>query len=229
MVCKKSVDLTLNERRIRSFVLRQGRLTPGQEKALEEVWPEFGCQLSDGVQNFAERFGNNNPVHLEVGFGMGDSLATQAAENPQLNYLGVEVHRPGVGHLLMLLRENSLHNVRVFSEDSIEVLNQCIPDGSLARVQIFFPDPWPKKRHHKRRIIQADFVSLLKKKLVSGGMIHFATDWVPYAEDVETLFSHLEGFSPAEAPPRPETKFERRGLKLGHEIRDLAYLSVDEQ
>jgi len=213
------------ERRIRSFVLRQGRLTPGQEKALEETWPIFGCELKDGALDFTTLFGNSNPVHLEIGFGMGESLATQALENPDINYLGVEVHRPGVGHLLMLLRDHGLQNVRVFAEDSIEVLNQCIPDDSLARVQIFFPDPWPKKRHHKRRIMQPDFLGLLARKLVDGGMIHFATDWEPYAEDVETLLETNPGFQRVDAPARPETKFERRGLRLGHKINDLAWLS----
>lgn len=174
-----------DKRAIRSFVLRQGRLTPGQEKALEEDWPAYGLSLSEELLDLAAVFGNDHPVHLEIGFGMGDSLASQADQNPAINYLGVEVHRPGVGHLLMLLRDRELDNVRVFAEDSVPVLNQCIPDGSLDRVQIFFPDPWPKKRHHKRRIVQRDFVSLLKRKLSAGGMIHFATDWVPYAEDVE--------------------------------------------
>ncbi|MBL6690071.1 MAG: tRNA (guanosine(46)-N7)-methyltransferase TrmB [Pseudomonadales bacterium] len=213
------------ERRIRSFVLRQGRLTPGQEKALEETWPTFGCELKDGALVFADLFGNRNPVHLEIGFGLGESLATQALENPDINYIGVEVHRPGVGHLLMLLRDQGLGNVRVFAEDSIEVLNQCIADGSLERVQIFFPDPWPKKRHHKRRIMQPAFVGLLERKLTHGGMIHFATDWEPYAEDVETLLEAYPDFQRVDAPARPETKFERRGLRLGHKINDLAWLS----
>lgn len=217
------------ERRIRSFVLRQGRLTPGQEKALAETWPTFGCDLSAGTLDLTALFGNDNPVHLEIGFGMGESLAIQASENPDINYLGIEVHRPGVGHLLMLLRDHGLQNVRVFAEDSIEVLNRKnIADHSLSRVQIFFPDPWPKKRHHKRRIMQPDFLGLLKKKLAAGGMIHFATDWEPYAEDVEALLESYPGYQRIEAPARPETKFERRGLRLGHKINDLAWVSVDQ-
>ncbi len=214
-------------------MLRQGRLTPGQEKALAEVWPSFGLQLTDGPLDLVQAFNKQQPVHLEIGFGMGESLASQAKDNPDVNYLGVEVHRPGVGHLLIQLRDFNLTNVRVFAEDSIEVLKQCIPDGSLDRVQVFFPDPWPKKRHHKRRIMQKAFVDRLKQKLVPGGMIHFATDWSPYAEDVEALFHSLSGFRRVEAPERPETKFERRGLRLGHRITDLAYVtepaSVDEQ
>lgn len=216
------------KRAIKSFVLRQGRLTPGQEKALQEDWPKYGLTRSEKPLNFSEVFGNDHPVHLEIGFGMGESLAMQAKQNHAVNYLGVEVHRPGVGHLLMLLRELDLNNVRVFAEDSIPVLNDCIADGSLDRVQIFFPDPWPKKKHHKRRIIQPEFISLLAQKLKAGGMIHFATDWAAYAEHVSELFQSLAGFTKVNAPDRPETKFERRGLKLGHEIADLAYVLGDQ-
>ena len=213
---------------IKSFVRRQGRLTPGQKKALEELWPMFGLNSAEGELNLSAVFGNDNPVHLEIGFGMGESLAIQAQQNPGINYLGVEVHRPGIGRLLILLRDLSLKGVRVFAEDSIDVLKQAIPGRSLSRVQIFFPDPWPKKRHHKRRLIQPGFIELLAEKLTPGGLVHLATDWPPYAEAVETLFLASPGFTSVAAPGRPETGFERRGLRLGHDITDLAYRLIDQ-
>ena len=225
-----ALTTTMMERRrgIKSFVRRQGRLTPGQERALATLWPVFGLSSAEGELNLPAVFGNDNPVHLEIGFGMGESLAVQAQQNPDINYLGVEVHRPGIGHLLMLLREQSLDRVRVFAEDSVDVLNHAIPEHSLNRVQVFFPDPWPKKRHHKRRLIQRSFVELLATKLMSGGLIHVATDWSPYAREVETLFRSLPNFTAVAAPQRPETRFERRGLRLGHNISDLAYRLIDQ-
>lgn len=221
-------DLRHESRRpIRSFVLRQGRLTQGQERALQESWPKWGLSLHDGQLNFAALFSNCNPVTLEIGFGMGDSLAEQAATNPGKNFVGVEVHQPGVGHLLMCAESQEITNIRIFSEDSVLVLDQAIPDHSLDRVQVFFPDPWPKKRHHKRRLVNAAFVRKITSKLVPGGCLHFATDWVPYAEEVEMLLADHPQFERCEPPGRPETKFERRGIKLGHEVRDLAWrLSV---
>lgn len=215
-------------RTIRSYVLRQGRLTPGQENALSQHWPRLGCSTQGGLLDFAALFGNDQPVCLEIGFGMGDSLAEQARDKPHTNYVGIEVHRPGVGHVLMLSELFALDNLRVFAEDSIEVLNTSVPDRSLSLVQVFFPDPWHKKRHHKRRLINEEFLALVRGKLASGGIVHVATDWVPYAEEIEALFATQSYFRQVSAPARPQTKFERRGLGLGHEISDLAYQLIDE-
>ncbi len=217
-----------NRRGIKSFVLRQGRLTEGQSRALEHQWPRFGLTLDSGTISPLTLFQNAQPLILEIGFGMGESLAQQAELNPGLNYLGIEVHRPGVGHLLMLLEQQGLSNVRVFAEDSIEVLHRCIPPNCLSGVQVFFPDPWHKKRHHKRRIINQDFVTLLTQKLKSGGIVHLATDWVPYAEAMVEVFADFPQFQATVVPDRPETKFERRGLRLGHKVTDLAFVLVDQ-
>lgn len=214
-------------RAIRSYVLRQGRLTPGQGNALTEHWPRLGCSTQAGLLDFATLFGNDLPVCLEIGFGMGDSLAEQARDKPDTNYVGIEVHRPGVGHVLMLSELYGLDNIRVFAEDSIEVLNTSVPDQSLSLVQVFFPDPWHKKRHHKRRLINEEFLALVRRKLASGGVVHVATDWSHYAVEIEALFATLSHFEQVTAPARPQTKFERRGLGLGHEISDLAYQLVN--
>lgn len=219
-----------NSRKIRSYVLRQGRLTQGQQKALDEEWPKFGLSLTQGALDLSELFGNHHPVVFEIGFGMGDSLVSQATEHPELNYLGTEVHRPGVGHLLIGVKEARLSNLRVFADDGLEVLEHCIPDASLAGVQLFFPDPWHKKRHHKRRILNTAFMSMAARKLQSGGVLHTATDWVPYAEEIAELFAADQRFEQVTPPVRAETKFERRGVRLGHEVRDLAVqLIVDQQ
>ena len=164
---------------------------------------------------------------MEIGFGMGDSLLEQARSNPSVNYVGIEVHRPGVGHILMLIDDYELDNLRLYSEDSIDVLREVIPAKSLDAVQVFFPDPWPKKKHHKRRIVNRDFVRLLETRLKANGFVHIATDWQSYAEEIEDLFSSITQFKKIPAPLRPQTKFERRGIKLGHEIFDLAYRLVD--
>jgi tRNA (guanine-N7-)-methyltransferase len=208
-------------------VLRQGRLTPGQTRALERHWPKFGRAIADGVLNPRNQFPGAGPLHLEIGFGMGDSLAEQARSNPSVNYVGIEVHRPGVGHILMQIDDYDLDNLCLYSEDSIDVLREVIPEKSLDVVQVFFPDPWPKKKHHKRRILNRDFVGLLEKKLKASGLVHIATDWQPYAEEIESLFGSLTQFACVAAPLRPQTKFERRGMKLGHTISDLAYRLVD--
>lgn len=172
-------------------------------------------------------FLSSGPLHLEIGFGMGDSLAEQARSNPTVNYVGIEVHRPGVGHLLMLIDEYGLDNLRVYSEDSIDVLTEVIPAKSLDVVQVFFPDPWPKKKHQKRRILNRYFVDLLETKLKANGLVHIATDWQLYAEEIETVLGSMTQFNRVETPFRPQTKFERRGMKLGHTIFDLAYRLVD--
>jgi tRNA (guanine-N7-)-methyltransferase len=201
-------------------------LTPGQTRALEVHWPEFGRGIDDGMLNPRTQFPGSGPLHLEIGFGMGDSLAEQARSNPSVNYVGIEVHRPGVGHILMLIDDYKLDNLRLYSEDSIDVLREVIPAKCLDAVQVFFPDPWPKKKHHKRRIFNRDFVDLLERKLKDQGLVHIATDWQPYAKEIEVLFGLCSRFKRVVAPLRPQTKFERRGVKLGHTIFDLAYRLV---
>lgn len=216
-------------RRIRSFVKREGRLTPGQQNAINTGWPLFGLEPNVSI-NTLELFGNDNPVTLEIGFGNGESLVDMAANNPNRNYIGIEVHRPGVGHLLRRVIEKELSNVRVFNADAIEVLQHAIPEKSLNCVQLFFPDPWHKKRHHKRRIVQASFLDMIHAKLKHDGRFHAATDWENYAEHIlETLTTH-SGFvncskmDYAERPEhRPLTKFENRGLRLGHGVWDLIF------
>ena len=214
-------------RHIRSYVLRQGRLTRGQQRSLDSEWDRFGLDSTDGDLDLGFVFGRSAPVVAEVGFGMGESLYQQATETPEKNFIGIEVHRPGVGHLLNLASEGQLDNLRVFNEDCLDVFERAIPWASLETVQLFFPDPWPKKRHHKRRIVNNEFLSLVKRCLVPGGLLHIATDWVPYAEAVRELFATQEDFLPVKAPARPLTKFENRGVNLGHEINDLAYRTVD--
>lgn len=203
-------------------MLRQGRLTKGQQAALDQLLPHYSLD-ADRRLDPKEIFGNDNPVRLEIGFGMGDSLAAQAAQQPDTNYIGIEVHRPGLGRLLMQLDESELNNVRVICDDCIPALRQALPDNSLSCIQVFFPDPWPKKRHHKRRLINAEFLALIKGPLKPGGILHVATDWLPYAEQIEALASADAAFQRIEAPARPGTKFEARGLQRGHEVTDLAY------
>ncbi|HHJ18069.1 MAG TPA: tRNA (guanosine(46)-N7)-methyltransferase TrmB [Gammaproteobacteria bacterium] len=216
--------------RIRSFVRREGRLTPGQQRALDELWTHYG-QPFDADFNPVEVFGRSAPVTLEIGFGNGASLATMAANEPDVDFIGVEVHRPGVGHLLIRLEEQELTNVRVFCHDAVEVLEQRIGDASLDRVLLFFPDPWPKRKHHKRRIVQPDFVARIARKLKPGGLFHMATDWEHYAAHMLKVMQAAPGFvncAPdggyAERPAwRPATKFEQRGRRLGHGVQDLLF------
>lgn len=218
-------------RRIRSFVLRAGRMTRGQEMAFEHYWPEAGLTLEQGLIDPVEVFGRRAPLVLEIGFGMGQSLATMAAAAPDTDFIGVEVHKPGVGRLLTTLGEQQLSNIRVYCDDAVEVLAKCIPDASLDRVQVYFPDPWHKKKHHKRRLIQPEFVQHLRRKLKPGGVLHLATDWENYAEHMLAVMSGAEGFrNLADAggySPRPDwrplTKFEQRGQRLGHGVWDLLF------
>lgn len=220
-----------NRRRVRSFVLRAGRLTEGQKRALIELWPLYGVAESNERLDFVRLFGNSHPVILEIGFGNGDATWQMASAHPEENYLAVEVHRPGVGHLLLKLEENVIQNVRIACEDGVALLNRRVPDASLSGVRIFFPDPWPKKRHHKRRLIQASFIDLLAKKLHKGGILHLATDWEPYAESMLEVMHNSRGFenlSPdggfAPKPQwRPATKYEERGKRLGHSVFDLVF------
>ena len=220
--------------RIKSFVLRTGRMTDGQRRAYEINLAELGLQRSDGMQNFENTFGRVAPVVLEIGFGMGDSLAEMAANAPENDFIGVEVHTPGVGRLMYLVQEAGLKNVRTYEDDAVEVLAQCIPDGSLSRVQVYFPDPWHKARHHKRRLIQPQFVQAIRSKLNVGGVLHLATDWENYAEHMMDVMSDAEGYSnmagDREYSPRPDyrpiTKFEKRGERLGHGVWDLLFTKV---
>jgi len=220
-------------RPIRSFVLREGRLTAGQARAYDELWPRFGAERASGeVLDLPALFGNERPVVLEIGFGNGESLATMAAAAPQRNFLGVEVHRPGIGHLLLETERRGLTNLRLLREDAQVLLAQGLAPASLAGVNLFFPDPWPKKRHHKRRILQPAFVERLARVVAPGGLFHAATDWEPYAEHMLTvleaagaIFENTAGpgrFAPGPGE-RPPTKFERRGERLGHRVRDLVY------
>lgn len=218
-------------REIKSFVMRAGRMTPGQQRGLDEGLPKFGLKISDGAINPAQVFERQAPCTLEIGFGMGHSLVEMAAAAHEQDFIGIEVHRPGVGSLLSGLLSQNLSNVRVYQEDAIEVLKQCIPDASLDRLLLFFPDPWHKARHHKRRIVQPEFAQLVRSKLKVGGVFHMATDWEPYAEYMLEVMQVAAGYQnlsssgnwverPAE---RPVTKFERRGHKLGHGVWDLKF------
>jgi tRNA (guanine-N7-)-methyltransferase len=218
-------------RTVKSFVLRAGRMTEGQQKAMEAVWPEMGLELQQGMLDLNEVFGREAPVVLEIGFGMGDSLVEMAKDQPEKNYIGIEVHRPGVGRLLSNAEKAELSNIRVFCDDAIEVLAQCIPDGSLSCIQLFFPDPWHKKRHHKRRIVQPEFAQTLRKKLKVGGVFHMATDWENYAEHMMEVMSEADGYQnvagDGQYSPQPEwrpvTKFQKRGERLGHGVWDLMF------
>ncbi|BCM23967.1 tRNA (guanosine(46)-N7)-methyltransferase TrmB [Methyloradius palustris] len=230
-------ELTNNEalknRPIRSFVLRQGRLTTGQQRALEQVMPIFGVPYQPELLDLATVFGRTESKKiLEIGFGMGESTAYIASLLPEQDFLGVEVHTPGVGSLLKQIDEQQLKNLRIIQHDAVEVLNHMIADASLDGVHIFFPDPWHKKRHHKRRLIQAGFVKLLCSKLKAGAYLHVATDWQEYAEwvlDVLKAEPQLENTAADYAPKpayRPLTKFENRGIKLGHGVWDIVFLRV---
>ena len=218
-------------RTVRSFVKREGRLTKGQAGAIERQWPKMGLSLADEMLSFKDVFNREAPVTLEIGFGMGHSLVEMAETDPDRNFIGIEVHEPGVGACLMAAEEAGLSNLRVFHEDAVEVLKQCVPDKSLNCVQVFFPDPWHKKRHHKRRIIQPEFVELLVQKLESGGIIHLATDWENYAEHMLEVLNGSSALTNLSASgdyiprpdSRPKTKFERRGEGKGHGVWDLQF------
>lgn len=222
-------------RKIQSFVKREGRLTSGQAKAIEQHWPTMGLMHQDGKLNIEHTFGRTAPVVLEIGFGMGKSLVEMAKSEPEKNFIGIEVHRPGVGACLAEAAEHGVTNLRVYEHDAVAVLADCINDASLARVQLFFPDPWHKKKHHKRRIVQNEFVQNLRIKLAIGGIFHMATDWESYAQHMLDVMSAAPGFvnlsNDGDYVPRPEhrplTKFEQRGHRLGHGVWDLMFEKVD--
>ena len=214
---------------IRSYVLRQGRFSRGQQRAYAELLPRFGVAYTAGPLDFERVFGRRAPVIAEVGSGMGETTAEIAAQHPQHDYLAIEVHSPGVGSLLRHLEERALTNVRVVQHDAVDVLRDMVPVASLRGIHVFFPDPWPKKRHHKRRLLQPAFVALAAARLEPGGYLHVATDWADYAEQALAVLRDAPGLknTAADFAPRPETrpetKFERRGLKLGHGVWDVVF------
>lgn len=222
---------TAHPRAIRSYVTRAGRITPAQQRALDTLWPKYGVAHLAEPLALPALFGREAPAILEIGFGNGDNLAALARAHPERDHLGIEVHRPGVGRLLLALEEQQLGNVRIICHDAVEVLERQIEPGSLAEILIFFPDPWPKKRHHKRRLIQAPVVALLTRALAVGGVLRLATDWRPYALEMLTVLGAAPALAnldrgggfvarPAERPP---TRFEQRGTRLGHDVWDLAF------
>jgi tRNA (guanine-N7-)-methyltransferase len=218
-------------RSIRSFVMRSGRITEAQQRALDSLWPRYGIEFEPVPLDFTAAFGRLAPITLEIGFGNGDNLTALATAHPERNYLGVEVHRPGVGRLLLGLEEARLTNTRVICHDAVEVLTHQVAPQTLDEVLILFPDPWPKKRHHKRRLVQAPFAELVSDRLRAGGVLRFATDWQPYADAALEVLSATPGFRNLAADgtfvPRPTerspTRFERRGERLGHDVWDLAF------
>ena len=222
-------DLPEHLRRIRSFVRREGRLTEGQSSAIATGWPRWGVDYAPAVVDWDAVFGRSAPRFLEIGFGMGGATAEIARNHPANDYLGIEVHRPGVGNLLKLIEQDGLTNLRLMSHDAVDVVNQMIAPDSLDGILIFFPDPWHKKRHHKRRLIQPAFISQLVTYLAPGGYVHCATDWEPYAQQMLEVLSaepKLRNTSEAYSPRpdwRPLTKFEQRGMRLGHGVWDLVF------
>lgn len=222
-------------RAIRSYVLRAGRMTEAQSRALEELWPRYGVEPTGGMLDLPMLFGRSAPVTLEIGFGNGDNLVALAAAHPDQDFIGVEVHVPGVGHLLRKAGAAGLGNLRVIRHDAVEVLRERIAPESLAAILVLFPDPWHKKRHHKRRLVSPEFVELAASRLAPGGTLQLATDWLPYAEwmlEVLNASSALRnraadaGFVPRN-PGRARTRFEARGERLGHAVRDLCFERIN--
>jgi tRNA (guanine-N7-)-methyltransferase len=222
-------------RRIRSFVRRAGRMTPAQARALQTLWSRFGIDPAADPPDLDQVFGRSAPRVLEIGFGNGEALLDMAAQQPQRDFIGIEVHEPGVGHALLGAQTRGLANLRLMRHDAVEALTQQFAPGSLDEILIFFPDPWPKKRHHKRRLIQPAFMALLAGALKPGGVLRLATDWQPYAGHMLQVLNGCErlrncaddtGFVPRPAA-RPLTRFERRGLRLGHAVWDLAYTRTE--
>ncbi len=216
---------------IRSFVLRTGRMTKGQKRAMDELFPRWGIDYQSSSLLMDDVFERSAPIVLEIGFGMGQSLVEQASKNPDKNFLGIEVHQPGVGACLLMIEESGIDNLKVIQHDAVEVLNNMIPDESLQGMQVFFPDPWHKKKHHKRRLIQTDFLEMCCQKLMKQGWIHCATDWQDYAEHMLRVFKKnqqlknrsLDNTYVERPASRPLTKFEKRGERLGHSVWDLIF------
>lgn len=216
---------------IRSFVIRAGRITVGQKNAFEHWWPHYGLSLSKGSLAIDAAFGRQASVVLEIGFGMGDSLLAMARQEPEKNFIGIEVHPPGVGRVINAAGKEQINNLRVYMADAMDVLEDCIADNSIDRLQVYFPDPWHKKKHNKRRMIQAQFIQKLRLKLKTGGVLHLATDWENYAEQMLEVMTAAPGFKNlnaaggySERPDyRPITKFEKRGERLGHGVWDLLF------
>ena len=220
-------------RTVKSYVVRGGRLTASQQHALLSLWPEYGLQREQGILNCSEVFAKEQPLIFEIGFGMGDYLLQMAMDKPDYNFIGVDVHPPGVGTLLRKLADHDLGNVRVYQDDARLVLQDCIADAALDKLQIYFPDPWHKKRHHKRRLIQPEFINSAIPKLKQGGLIHLATDWENYAEQMMEVLSRFDSLENVAGPgsyasdhERPKTKFQRRGEKLGHGVWDLMFRKI---
>jgi tRNA (guanine-N7-)-methyltransferase len=216
---------------IRSFVIRSGRMTDGQKAAFEKHWQIYGLELKQGLISQESVFGRSGELNIEIGFGMGDSLLEMCLENPDANFIGIEVHPPGVGRIMNRAAKEGITNLRVYMADARDVLAECVSDQSVDRIQVYFPDPWHKKKHHKRRLIQKEFIAVLQPKLKTGGILHLATDWQNYAEHMREVmesqpqFVNLAGEEQYSPRPdwRPETKFERRGHRLGHGVWDLIY------
>ena len=219
---------------IRSYVVRSGRMTDGQKLGFHDHWPNYGLSLHQGLLNFQSEFGRNAPQVLEIGFGMGGSLLSMIQLEPDKDFVGIEVHAPGVGRLISDAGKLSLQNVRVYMADAIDVIEDCIPDASIHRVQVYFPDPWHKKKHNKRRLIQPSFIQMLREKLEIGGTVHLATDWEPYAESMLEVMESATGYQNTAGARkyslrpdfRPVPKFEARGERLGHGVWDLMYARI---
>lgn len=220
----------VNPARIRSFIYRQGRITLGQKLALDKLWDNY-CLDANSSYDYKQVFARDAPLLLEIGFGNGACLAAMAEAHPELNFIGIEVHKPGVGHLMLELQRRKLTNVKIFCYDAVDILNQTISDNSLSAVHLFFPDPWHKRKHHKRRIVNTDFVATVAVKLKPDGYFHAATDWEDYALQMlktlrqNNLLNNAGGTDGYSQRPdyRPITKFENRGLRLGHDIRDIIF------
>lgn len=227
----KPFTIQEGQRKVRSFVLRQGRFTEAQQRAFDELWPRFGLDYAGKLRDFDAAFGRNAPRILEIGFGNGEALRHSAARDPARDHVGIEVHAPGVGRLLNALAQDDAGNVRLYHHDAVEVLEHEIADASLDEIRIYFPDPWHKKRHHKRRLVNPAFAALLVRKLAPGGRLHLATDWQDYAEQMWDVLDATAGIrnraGARGAVPRPDwrpqTHFETRGRKLGHGVWDLLY------
>lgn len=225
-------DSQPTRRSIRSFVRRTGRMTPAQDRARKELWPQFGLEYAEEILDLDSIFGRTAGKILEIGFGNGESLVLAATEDPDSDFLGIEVHEPGVGHCMLHANKAGIKNLRIIAHDAIEVLQQQIQDGALIRVNLYFPDPWPKKRHQKRRIIQHDFLQLIARKLTVGGTLHIATDWQNYAEHIDEIMADSAHFllderrehSGDQPLQRSGTKFEARGLRKGHKIWDWRFI-----